>query len=398
MFQKMNLTCGIMILLLLSLGSLSWVSATPESSSGDGSFRVQNEPGVRVTSDYNDYAHYIAGLDSSTTSLQDYEKSPTWRRYAKSITQSWKNFEKRQLVPMKAWASEELAGITSPTIFYPFSGPDFVNIYNLFPKAKTYLMIALEPVGRLPDSANLGEQNFLAGLQRSLSDLLNFDFFITNKMANSLGVQELNGVLPVLMFFLGREQASVLDVRYWVMKPDGTIAEVPVKDGLNLAHGDIPGVRIEFTGPGDAAPQTLYYFRFNLNNNSMQQHQHFVSFLEKFGPVTTFAKAASYLMFKPHFSVIRQFILDRSLAVLQSDSAIPLKYFEPGAWNFRFYGTYKGPIALFKNCSQKELAEVYKKSQEISPLPFGIDYHHRLRTSNLMLASKKGPSADRGQN
>jgi hypothetical protein len=228
--------------------------------------------------------------------------------------------------------------------------------------------------------------------------LLNFDFFITNKMATSLKVQELKGVLPVLLFFLGREQARVLDVRYWVMKPDGTIAETPAKEGLNMARGDIPGVRIEFVGPGSESPQTLYYFRFNLNDNSMRQNQHFVTFLESFGPVTTFAKAASYLMFKPHFAAIRRFILDRSLAVLQSDSAIPVKYFEPAVWNLKFYGTYKGPIGLFKNCNQPELANIYKNSPDIAALPFGIDYHHRLRTSNLMLASKKEALASSGQN
>jgi hypothetical protein len=121
----------------------------------------------------------------------------------------------------------------------------------------------------------------------------------------------------------------------------------------------------------------------------MQQNQKFVSFLEKFGPLTTFSKAASYLMHKPYFSAIRQFILDKSSYVLQSDSAIPVSYFIPAVWNLRFYGCYKGPIALFHNRYQKDLAEIYQRGQDIQPLPFGICYRHRPRTSNLLLASKK---------
>jgi hypothetical protein len=396
MFQKMNVMSGILVFVLLALGFQPLVHATPESPPEEKNLEVQNESGAALA--YNDYASYIAGIRAPSSPLGQYEDNPAWASYAKSITQSWQKFTARQLVPMQSWASEQLGAVKSPTIFYPFSGPDFINIYNLFPQAKTYLMVALEPVGSLPDLSSLNAPNFFASLQRSLQDLLNFDFFITNNMATSLKVQELKGVLPVCLFFLGREHARVLEVRYWVMKPDGSIAETPAREELDLAQGDIPGVKIEFTGPGATSPQTLYYFRFNLNDNSMRHNQHFVKFLEGFGPVTTFAKAASYLMFKPHFGAIRQFILDRSLAVLQSDSAIPLKYFTPEVWDLKFYGTYKAPIALFKNCNQPDLADIYNKSPEISPLPFGIDYHHRLRTSNLMLASKKAANGGDGQN
>jgi hypothetical protein len=189
------------------------------------------------------------------------------------------------------------------------------------------------------------------------------------------------------MFFLAREQARVLDVQHWVMKPDGTIAESPALGPRDRPTG-IPGVRIVFASPGEPGNQTLYYFQFNLANDSLERNQQFVSFLESFGPVTTFAKAASYLMYKPHFSAIRQFILDQSLYVLQGDSGIPMRYFDPSVWNLRLYGTYGGPIALFRNCYQADMANIYRRG-DIQPLPFGIDYRHRARTSNLMFASKK---------
>ncbi len=207
-------------------------------------------------------------------------------------------------------------------------------------------------------------------------------------MRSSIGKSELKGTLPVLMFFLAREQARVLDVQYWVMKPDGTIAESPALGPEDRPTG-IPGVRIVFASPGSAENQTLYYFQFNLRNDSLERNQHFVSFLKSFGPMTSFAKAASYLMYKPHFSAIREFILDQSLYVLQGDSAIPLRYFDPAGWDLRFYGTYACPIALFSNCYQADMATIYKRGQDIQPLPFGIDYRHRARTSNLMFASKK---------
>jgi hypothetical protein len=273
-------------------------------------------------------------------------------------------------------------------VFYPFSGPDFVNVFTLFPHAKTYLLIALEPVGQMPDFTAGNEGNFFPSLQRSLYDLLQLDFFITNKMKSSIGKSELKGTLPVLMFFLAREQAQVLDVQYWVMKPDGAIIESPVAGPGERPNG-IPGVRIVFTSPGSTENQTLYYFQFNLRNDSLERNQHFVSFLRNFGSMTSFTKAASYLMFKPYFSGIREFILDQSHYVLQGDSGIPLRYFDPAGWDLRFYGTYAGPISLFSNCYQADMANRYRRCEDIQPLPFGIDYRHRARTSNLMFAAKK---------
>jgi hypothetical protein len=388
--RKINLFSLATMLLLLGLGSVLAVSAASEPLSGtDGPPVLKRDQTDKSLPAYNDYALFIAGISNPESALAAYEGQPAWVRHAKFFDHNWESFTRRRLSPMREWASQELGSASAATVFYPFSGPDFSNVFALFPQAKTYLLIALEPVGVIPDFSDCQKQNFFASLQRSLYDLLQLDFFKTNQMRSSIGKGELKGTLPVLMFFLAREQARVLDVRYWVMEPDGTIAESPAL-GAKISPTGIPGVRIVFTRPGSTENQTLYYFQFNLANPSFGRNQQFVSFLKSFGPVATFAKAASYLMHKPHFSDIRQFILDQSLAVLQGDSGIPMRYFDPAVWNLRFYGTYAGPIALFSTCYQADMAAIYRGRQDIHPLPFGIGYRHRARTSNLMFASKKG--------
>ena len=389
MMRQTNLFAPATMFLLLTLGSVPALGAGSEPiSETSGRTVFKQDQTDKCIPAYNDYALFIAGISNRKSALAEYEDKPAWVRHVKFIDHNWERFTRGRLAPMREWASKELGSARSATVFYPFSGPDFVNVFALFPQAKTYLLIALEPVGEMPDFSALNEQNFFASLQRSLYDLLHLDFFITDKMRSSIGKSELKGTLPVLMFFLAREQARVLDVQYWVMKPDGTIAESPAEGPTDRPTG-IPGVRIVFASPGEAGNQTLYYFQFNLRNDSLERNQHFVSFLKSFGPATTFTKAASYLMFKPHFSAIRQFILDQSLYVLQGDSAIPLKYFDPSGWDLRFYGAYTGPIPLFRNCYQADMADIYRRGRDIRPLPFGIDYRHRVHTSNLMFASKK---------
>ncbi len=387
--RKTNLFGMATMLLLLALGSVPAFGAASESiCTPEGCAVPKSGQTDKRLPAYNDYALFIAGLSNPESTLAAYEDKPAWVRHAKFIDHNWERFTRGRLAPMRQWAAKELGSATAATVFYPFSGPDFVNVFALFPHAKTYLLIALEPVGEMPDFAAGNEQNFFPSLQRSLYDLLQLDFFKTNQMRSSIGKSELKGTLPVLMFFLAREQARVLDVQYWVMKPDGTITESPAAGPGDRPAG-IPGVRIVFTSPGSTENQTLYYFQFNLRNDSLERNQPFVSFLKSFGPMTSFTKAASYLMFKPYFSAIRQFILDQSLYVLQGDSGIPLRYFDPAEWDLRFYGTYAGPIALFSNCYQADMATMYRKGQDIQPLPFGIGYRHRARTSNLMFASKK---------
>lgn len=387
-----RLYCCLAIAVLLLLASVPAGSAAADSGGGGSQAREQADRGLP---EYNEAARFIAGLATPEGSLASLEKLPAWSRYAAAMNRDWERFDTRQLKPMRTWAAQELAGgEETATVFYPFSGPDFVNIYTLFPNAKTYLMVALEPPGTLPDltPGNLG--NFLGSLQRSLYECLCFDFFITAKMASQISKSQLKGVLPVLLFFMAREEVRVLDVRYWLLKPDGTIVEEPATEDVEFGPG-VPGLRLVFTSPGSTEKQTLYYFQCNLRNDSFRQKSQFTSFLKGFGPFTTFTKAASYLMFNPNSSDLRQFILERSQFVLQDDSGLPLREFAPTVWDLKFYGTYKGPIALFKRCHQQDLARAYKNGAQVYPLGFGIGYHHRVGTSNLLLAAKKKAESPR---
>jgi len=381
---------SITIFLFLSLWFLPFPGLSSEPGEPGGESRgPQAEKTDGYNQVYNDYARFLAGLRQPEGLLAAYESRPAWIKYADSVDRRWGSFAATQLGPMRKWAAQELGAVQTSAVFYPFSGPDFLNLYTLFPRAQTYVMVALEPVGALPDFAALDLPNYFARLQNSLQQYLYTDYFVSAKMAAQITKTELAGVLPVLLFFLAREQARVLEVQHLVLKADGAMDARPGgATGGNPGPG-IPGVRLVFTGPDAAGPQTLYYFQLNLQNHSLGRNPQFPSFLKSLGPLTTFTKSASFLLFSRFSSDIRQFILERSRYVLQDDSGIPLQDFAPAIWHLRFYGTYQGPIALFKNRYQKDLAAVYNTGQDVYPLPFGIGYHFQAGTSNLLFAVKK---------
>jgi hypothetical protein len=358
----------------------------------DGSLAPLPEKNRQGQLPYNDYAQFIAGVHNGQSDLAAYEDRPAWVQQAKFFDRSWQKYRESQLAPMRKWAAEEIEAAASSrhTVFYPFSGADFISIYTLFPNAGTYVMMALEPVGKIPGFPAMGGKDFdlfFSDFQHSLHDLLSFHYFVSAHMKADLAQKELSGVLPLLLFFAARDKAEVLDVRYWFMKPDGAIREIPA---LAPGHGDstdIPGVRVVFRSSGSQDTQTLYYFRFNLYH--FGQNRHFVSFLKSLGPLTTFMKSASYVMFDPGVSAARQFVLDQSLYILQEDSGIPFKYFDSAVWDLRFFGTYAGPPSFFKNRFQEDLARIYETGKDVKPLPFGIGYHFHLNASNLMFAARK---------
>ena len=391
---KLGLSLAVLLLFILGL-SESWSHAA-EGTPGTGtSTASQQEQADRPTHPYHDYALFIAGISNPKGSLAALESSPAWSRFAKSFNAGWKGLEVRCLTPMRQWAARELGAVEASryTVFYPFSGADFANMYRFFPDAGTYIMISLELVGRIPDFPAMSKPNldaFFASLQRVNKDLLDLDYFITNNLETALQEKDMQGILPLLLLFMAREKVRVIDVQHWFMNPNESIEEMPALERITSAKGSIPGVRIVFQREGQKQTQTLYYFCFNLMRGSFDQDNKFVSFLKSFGPFVTFEKASQYMMFDPDFDAIRQFILDHSMYILQTDSGIPIKYFAPSAWNLKLFGTYQKPLPFFSHRYQKDLDELYQKTKNRRPISYGIGYHHQPGTANLLLATRKG--------
>jgi hypothetical protein len=385
-----RLVCCLLAIQLLLVGAILSRSAAAEPGEPlTRSGALQEEQPEKNNSIYNDLARFIAGLPTAGSGLASYENKPAWIKYSESMQRSWDRFGRTQLRPMQEWAARELGAAITAAVFYPFSGPDFVNVYTLFPHATTYLLVALESVGVLPDFSALDTQDFFASLQRSLYDYLYIDYFGTAKMAAQIGRTKLKGVLPVLLFFLAREQTRVLDIRYLVLKADGSTTEQPAAAGGADVGKGIAGVRLVFKGARTSGTQTLYYFRCDLGDGSFGRRPQFAAFLKRFGPLTTFTKSASYLLASPYSSHLRQFVLEQSRYVVQDDSGIPLRDFAPATWTLKFFGTYTVPIAPFQYRYQKDLAQAYARGDDVYPLPFGIGYHFRPGTSNLLIAAKR---------
>lgn len=237
---------SLAVFLLFYLGLIaSWSHATEGKQGTDASNISQTEQAGRHTRPYNDYALFIAGIHNAQSSLAAAESSPAWGQFARSFDESWKQFEVTRLTPVKEWAARELSAVESSryTVFYPFSGADFAYMYSVFPEARTYVMISLERVGRIPDFSAMSNANldsFFAGLQRSHQDLLHRGYFITKNLETALQEKGMEGILPLLLLLMAREKVRVIDVQHWFMNPGGTVVETPALESFTFEKGSIP--------------------------------------------------------------------------------------------------------------------------------------------------------------
>jgi hypothetical protein len=341
--------------------------------------QVEITGAISVAGDVDDTVRFIAGLPPPAGSpLAPLMNDESWRQHARFFDRAFGELDRSQLSKARAWAKTHL-GVHRPTMYYTFSGPDFLYADAFFPEATTYVLAGLEPVGQIPDlqkipRGSLGDS--LRTVSSSMHSVLSFSFFITHNMRAELSSGRLTGTIPILYVFLARSGKTVKEVSLINLDADGN--ERPEAPG---AKSGAHGVKILFAG-ADGRERTLYYFSTNLANDGVPASG-FLKFCEKLGPADSLVKSASYLMHNGSFSRIRDFLIANSATILQDDSGIPLAYFDAKKWQLQPFGHYLPPLGIFPNTYQPKLQDLFRRA---TPIDFGYGYRWRRNESNLLLA------------
>jgi hypothetical protein len=332
----------------------------------------------------NTLARFCAGMEVDRRGdLYDLAQTDDWTKFAAGENARWAAFKKTK-EKVAAWAEAELRPHepANSCVFYPFGGPDILYPCLLMPSAKLYVLVGLEPVGSPPDLEALRRlplAKFLTQYSVALDDILRMSFFRRADLQTELTTPVVDGVLPIFMVLLARTEREIVSIERGAINPRGEF----VRAG-NDAKRRPRALRLRFRerrGP----THTLVYLSQDLSNPAVDSNRGFREFIEKnlshgFG----YIKSASYQMHKPVFSSIARLTLSVSDVILEDDSSIPYRLFDPGVWTITLYGTYTGPIDLFKEYFQQDLFDAYAKGAK--PLDFHIGYGKK---SNLLLAVRK---------
>jgi len=331
----------------------------------------------------NDTALFLAGMPVPENSpLAPLTRDPAWQEHSASFEDAFAKTNQRQLQNLHEWQTTYLPESKDaiPVAFYMFSGPDFLYVDQFFPNAAVYVLCGKEAMGPPPDPFRITDRSAaLHNLENAMNAVLTTSYFITKDMKVDLQQQQLNGTLPILYVFLARADKTITEVTLGSLNSGGTF-----QGGKT---GGIPGVRINYRDNRSGNTQTLYYFTTDISNGGIKSTPGFLKFCQHLGIGASFLKSSSYLMFEEGFAAIRNFILDHSNVIVQDDSGIPISYFNPDKWTLRFFGTYLGPIELFKQHYQPKLQELFAQSNP-PPLGFGFGYRWNYKEANLIVATR----------
>jgi hypothetical protein len=331
-------------------------------------------------------ARYISGLAQLTkNSFSDLEDE-AWQEIAKGFSEAWDKLEKERLSVMRNWEKETFSTWKndSLTVFYPFSGPDFLHADVLYPKANRFVLLALEPIVEMPVIPELTQEKrnvFLKSLDFALRDIFQKSYFITTHMQEDFRGDQAKGVLPVFSFFLTRSGYEILELDAIGIDTNGVVQDTLLK---GTAGPFVKGVRFRFRHLESDTLKELFYFSANISDKGLAHLPGMIKYLETLGEVNTFVKSASYMPHYNTFSRIRNFMLKNSKTIFQDDTGLPYEdVIVHNEWKIRLIGEYTKPVKDFGDyVFQKDLDSAYRMEKNLIKLPFHLGYHWNTKTQS----------------
>ncbi|MCL4801099.1 MAG: TonB family protein [Burkholderiales bacterium] len=318
-------------------------------------------------------ARILAGVDANPAGLP-----PDTRRllpaYSHEVATSWSVYAQRIGKPMGDWARRELPDARGATVFYPFSGPDFATVAQLYPDAGRYVLVADQSACPPPALARLTTQEaaaYLARFREGWRRFATLGFFLTRELnADASRTEHRVGVTALLMAFAALQGFEVTGVQPIRIAADGVRLEPQPDEHRSCRNWE--SVRLTLRREGRQA--VLDYVRLDLSDAALLKQPARRAWLERVAGNPTVLKAASHLPQNGGFRIARDAILDRAPSVWQDETGIEYgllaKHF-----GVALYGRFTKAHALFGADAQRSLALAYERAgTRVKPIGFRVGY------------------------
>jgi hypothetical protein len=291
------------------------------------------------------------------------------------------------------------------SVVYPFGGGDLLFAHVTFPDATELTSISLELAGDAGVIAGMDKGDFKLGLADAvwmIVRLAGVEYSFTEHMEYMQGSR-----LPVQLCLALAALAAMgyepVGLRYFVIEADGSLryltraeidsgaAEHAKKqlDGIAPVFGN---AELTFRKVGDAsAPLKTYRsIAANLHDSVLGGDARVIKHLEKKGPVAGMVKAASYLLWRDDFSIVRNYLLANVVWMI-SDSTGPLPmHAGPAGLVQEAYGQFKGSMLGTAKDRNKDMLKLWK-DQPARAVPFRFGYPDYEKKGGHLLITRRKP-------
>jgi hypothetical protein len=337
-------------------------------------------------------AQILAGITppAGDPSLDRLVKSEAFAEHQKWMAAHWGQARGR-ISAMESWRAHEvkIPGAHNRTLLYPFSGPDFLNAYALFPDHPLYIFFSLERPGTLPDLESVTQVELgrlLHDVRSAFRDIFERNYFITDYMSKQLTTPWIRGTVPVMATMMALMNFRIVRIEPVDLYPEltNTYEAMDAKRPRKLMRG----VRIDFSSANEDSLHQLYYFSVDASDKSLEFYPGFLDWIAQHRPASALLKSASYLLHDGQFEKTRTMILSSADYVIQDDTGIPYRWLKQAPWHVRLYGRYTKPVKGLRYGYQADLESAYKAKSDLPELPFPFGYHWRGKQSGLLVASR----------
>jgi hypothetical protein len=331
--------------------------------------------------------------------------------HCKSVMERIDKFRAQYFDKGRSWFESVVPKDAPKTVVYPFGGGDLLSALVAFPYATEVTTISLELAGdprRLRTLTPAQVDQSLGALRLEIGGLIS----VGSNTSENLSNQQKND-LPgqVSSFLLGLTAGGYepISMRYFTIEDTGELhyleqAEIDAMDADAKAHqakrlkhdwqspnfsAAFANVEIQYRKIGETQVRTHRHIGWNLGDDYLKTHPQLVRHLEKKGQVTVLVKGASYLLWRPDFKRIRDYMLDHLAWMLSDSTGIPPGYAKPAGMIQETYGFYDGAFLDKTDLKHDDEFRELWRSQKRRPLPFRFGYVDINKQAHLVVTRPK---------
>jgi hypothetical protein len=315
----------------------------------------------------NRSAALLAGKVLPGSELPEHLKNnEAWKNFANLTQQNWDQYSKAMGEPMKVWAATEVQN-DQKTVFYPFSGPDFTTLYQLFPNQDHYIMSALQPAEKLIDLGALQPKSAGQTIEVLSSAWKSFGhdgFFVTEYLYKYLSTNQVRiGATSLIATFLNLQNFSIQKIVPIQVTQQGQIEELKETERWNS---------VRFYLKKDGRPVVLDYVRMDLSDQGFKDAPGNAIFFTESSKNPMVFKAASHLPQHGQFTFVAKTVVENAPMIVQDETGIGYAKLDQ-FYDTILYGDFVKAYKVFSTYN-RELAAAYKERSDEKPLPFKVGY------------------------
>ena len=314
-----------------------------------------------------------------------------WKQHKVAMEAQWKSVSSRVAL-IEKWRDQEvkLKDVGNRTLLYPFSGPDFINAWALYPNHGKYVFFSLENPGQLPNLDKMGPKEFdalLRDVRSAFNEIFQRNYFITSYMGKQLTTPHLKGTVPIMATMMALNGLRIAKID--AVDPFPELTKQFFEPKAARPGKILRGAKITFVTAANRAHELTYY-SLDATDKALVHYPEFLDLVGRNKPASALVKSASYLLHDNKFSKTRDMVLASADILVQDDTGVPYRYIKQANWNVKLFGKYHTPIAPMQWGLQTDLRQAFAAPEvaERGPLPFPFGYQWKGAESGLILATR----------